>query len=102
MVLPERTIPSAPPSGVYPSIFINLWFLPVQCVRWGHLGASDRGKKQRWPVSHSLPMRVRRQILAHSVLSTGALPFTLPTSPKGAMVLLGVQGQCLFGISGNF
>ena len=92
------------------SIYFHKAVVPPSAVC--EAGGHQKGKKQRWPVSHSLPVRVRRQVFwpqGHPplpatatdsttplVLSARALPFMRPTCSKGAAMLLGSCKNSVF------
>lgn len=118
-LLPVRTTPSASPSGVYSSIFINLWFSEYGSPGWGiRSGLSERRKNRDRQCHRAANECKKTDILAPGhvplhptassittplVRSPRLPPFTLPTSLKGSIGDIGfIQGHVFPGNLRNF
>lgn len=118
-LLPVRTTPSASPSGVYSSIFINLRFSEYGSPGWGvwsglserrrnrdrqcHRAANECRKTDILAPGHVPLQPIASNITTPLVMSPRLPPFTLPTSLKGSVGDIGlIQGHVFPGNLRNF
>lgn len=118
-LLPVRTTPSASPSGLYSSIFINLWFSEYGSPGWGirsglyerrrnrdrqcHRAANEYKKTDILAPGHVPLHPTASNITTPLVMSPRLPPFTLPTSLKGSVGDIElIQGHVFPGNLRNF